>query len=188
VIRDEIKRLNQIIEEVLSVSRSRKLEFTRHDLRELLEQTVMLMGEEVESRGIELKTRWDGSPLMVSMDPEKMKQAFLNIIKNAMESISNEGSITLSARAMSNDQVTIRISDTGAGLSSEEITHIFELDYTTKDKGLGLGLPLAHEIIRGHGGKIRVSSQPGAGTIFEILLPVDNLYSQPSPTEIVMLF
>jgi signal transduction histidine kinase len=109
------------------------------------------------------------------MDLEKMKQALLNIIKNAIESISKEGSITLSARLIGKGEVSIRISDTGTGLSPEEIKHVFELDYTTKDKGLGLGLPLAYEIIQGHGGAIRVISQLGLGTTFEILLPLNNV-------------
>ncbi|HUT71296.1 MAG TPA: ATP-binding protein [Desulfatiglandales bacterium] len=174
VIRGEIKRLNEIIEQVLSVSKSSNLEFTRHNATELLDQLAVLMGEEAESKGIQLKTHWDDSPLLVSMDLEKMKQALLNIMKNAIESISKEGSITLSARPIGNEKMSIRISDTGAGLSSEEIKHVFELDYTTKDKGLGLGLPLAHEIIQGHGGEIRVTSQPGLGTTFEILLPLHN--------------
>lgn len=175
VIRDEIKRLNQIIEEVLSVSKSRNLEFTRHNVTELLDQLAVLMGEEAESKGITLKTQWEDTPLIVSMDLEKMKQALLNIIKNAIESISKEGSITLSARLIGKGEVSIGISDTGTGLSPEEIKHVFELDYTTKDKGLGLGLPLAYEIIQGHGGAIRVTSQPGLGTTFEILLPLNNV-------------
>jgi signal transduction histidine kinase len=175
VIRDEIKRLNQIIEEVLSVSKSRNLEFTRHNVTELLDQLAVLMGEEAESKGITLETQWEDTPLIVSMDLEKMKQALLNIIKNAIESISKEGSITLSARLIGKGEVSIRISDTGTGLSPEEIKHVFELDYTTKDKGLGLGLPLAYEIIQGHGGAIRVTSQPGLGTTFEILLPLNNV-------------
>lgn len=174
MIRDEIDRLNQIIEEVLGVSRSRKLEFTRRNLTELLEQLVLLMGEEAESRGITFKTQVDGPPLIVSMDSEKMKQALLNIVKNAMESIPGQGSITIYAQPMGKEWINLSISDTGAGLSPEEISHVFELDYSTKDKGLGLGLPLAHEITRGHGGEIRVSSEPGASTVFEILLPVDN--------------
>jgi signal transduction histidine kinase len=173
VIRDEIKRLNHIIEEFMSVSRSRELEFTRHDLTELLDQIVLLMKEEVESRGITFETRWDDSPLMVSMDRERVKQALLNIINNAVESISNEGTISLSAKATDRERVRISISDTGAGVSSEEIKHIFELDYTTKDKGLGLGLPLSHEIVRGHGGEIHVTSQQGSGTRFEIQLPLE---------------
>lgn len=170
VIRDEIRRLNNIIEEFLSISRSRKLEFNRHDLSELLEQIVLVVRDEAESKGIKIKTQWQESPLMVSMDLDKMKQALFNIINNALESISDEGSVTVSVERESKDSVSVKVSDTGSGLNSDEIEHIFDLDYTTKDKGLGLGLALAHEIIQGHGGEIRVTSQPGEGTVFEILL------------------
>jgi len=170
VIRDEIRRLNNIIEEFLSISRSRRLEFNRHDLAELLEQIVLVVRDEAESKGIKIKTRWQDSPLMVYMDLDKMKQALFNIINNAMESISDEGSVTVSVEREGKDSVSVKVSDTGSGLGPDEIEHIFDLDYTTKDKGLGLGLALAHEIIEGHGGEIRVTSQPGEGTKFEILL------------------
>jgi signal transduction histidine kinase len=173
VIRDEIRRLNNIIEEFLSISRSRRLEFNRHDLLELLEQIVLVVRNEAESKGIEIKTWWEDSPLMVSMDLDKMKQALFNIINNAMESISDEGSVTVSVEREGKDSVSVKVSDTGSGLSPDEIEHIFDLDYTTKDKGLGLGLALAHEIIEGHGGEIHVTSQPGEGTKFEILLPFE---------------
>ncbi|MBW1720136.1 MAG: hypothetical protein JRJ43_11380 [Deltaproteobacteria bacterium] len=171
VIRDEIRRLNNIIEEFLSISRSRRLEFNRHDLAELLEQIVLVVRDEAESKGIKIKTQWQESPLMVSMDLDKMKQALFNIINNALESISDEGSVTVSVERKSKDSVSIKVSDMGSGLSPDELEHIFDLDYTTKDKGLGLGLALAHEIIQGHGGEIHVTSQPGEGTKFEILLP-----------------
>jgi signal transduction histidine kinase len=107
------------------------------------------------------------------MDMDKLQQAFLNFVKNAMESISGEGSITLSIRKPKKGWVTIRIADTGCGMTTEEVDRIFNPEYTTKEKGLGLGLPLAHEIIRGHGGEIRVLSRKGEGTTFEILLPVE---------------
>jgi len=174
VIRDEIRRLNEIVEEFLNVSRGRKLEFKRHNVTDLLEQIVLLMGEEVESKSIKLQTRWGDAPLMVSMDLDKMKQALINIMNNAMESISEEGFIMLTVEPRDQEWVSVKVSDTGTGLSSEEIRHMFDLDYTTKDKGLGLGLPLAHEIIRGHGGEIHVISRPGEGTTFEILLPLAN--------------
>ena len=173
VIRDEIRRLNNIIEEFLSISRSRRLEFKRHDLAELLEQIVLVVRDEAESRRIEIKTWWQDTPLMVFMDLDKMKQALFNIINNAMESISGEGSVTVSAGREGKDSVIVKVSDTGSGLGSDEIEHIFDLDYTTKDKGLGLGLALAYEIIQGHGGEIRVASHPGEGTVFEIVLPFE---------------
>ena len=171
VIRGEIRRLNQIIEEVLSLSRSRTLQFTPQRVTVLLDQLALLMGEEAQSKGINIKTLYDDPSLTVSMDSERMQQALINIIKNAMESIQGEGTVTLTARRSGKEGIRIGISDTGVGLSADELKRIFELDYTTKDKGLGLGLPLAHEIIKGHGGEIRVTSRVREGTTFDILLP-----------------
>ena len=173
VMRDEIRRLNQIIEEFLTFSKSRKLEFRRHDLIELIKQIVLLISGEAESKGVKVLTRLGDSPFMISMDLDKLKQALINVVKNAMESISDEGLVTVSVEPEGKRWVSVRVSDTGSGLNPDEIEHIFDLDYTTKEKGLGLGLPLAHEIIRGHGGEIQVQSQKGSGTTFEILLPMN---------------
>jgi signal transduction histidine kinase len=107
------------------------------------------------------------------MDMDKLQQAFLNFIKNAMESISGDGTVILSVRRTENRRVSVRITDTGCGMTTEEVERIFNPEYTTKEKGLGLGLPLSHEIIRGHGGEIRVLSRKGEGTTFEILLPAE---------------
>jgi signal transduction histidine kinase len=173
VIRDEIRRLNRIIEDFISFAKTRKMEFSHHNIMDLLQEIVLLTEEELESEGITIKILRNDSPLMISMDFDKLKQAIFNIFRNAMESISNEGSIDLSAEPKGKDWISIKISDTGSGLTPEEIEKIFNPDYTTKDKGLGLGLTLAHEIIKGHGGDIQVRSQPGQGTTFEILLPKD---------------
>jgi signal transduction histidine kinase len=173
VIRDEIRRLNRIIEDFISFAKTRKMEFSHHDIMDLLQEIVLLTEEELESEGVMIKILRNDSPLMISMDFDKLKQAIFNILRNAMESISNGGSIDLSAEPKGKDWISIKISDTGSGLTPEEIEKIFNPDYTTKDKGLGLGLTLAHEIIKGHGGDIQVRSQPGQGTTFEILLPKD---------------
>jgi signal transduction histidine kinase len=171
VIRDEIRRLNKIIEDFLTFSKSRKLEFQRHDLIELVRQIVLLISDEAESKGVKIITDLGDSALMVSMDFDRLKQALFNIIKNAMESISDEGLVTVSVETGGKRWVNVRVSDTGNGLNPDETERIFDPDYTTKEKGLGLGLPLAHEIIRGHGGEIQVRSRKGSGSTFEILLP-----------------
>jgi signal transduction histidine kinase len=173
VIRGEIRRLNRIIEDFISFAKTRKMEFSHHDIMDLLQELVLLTEEELESEGVMIKILRNDSPLMISMDFDKLKQAIFNILRNAMESISNGGSIELSAEPKGKNWISIKISDTGSGLTPEEIEKIFNPDYTTKDKGLGLGLTLAHEIIKGHGGDIQVRSQPGQGTTFEILLPKD---------------
>ena len=173
IIRDEIRRLNHIIEEFIAFSRMRKLELKNNDIINLLRQIVLLAEGEANSRGITIETDWLESPLMILIDFDKIKQAIFNIVKNAMESISGKGSITLSVEQEGKEWAKVKISDTGGGLSREEMEQIFNPDYTTKEKGLGLGLALAHEIIQGHSGEIKVMSEPGTGTTFEILLPMN---------------
>ena len=175
VIRDEIRRLNAIIEEFLSFSKSRRLEFSDFSVTEVLQKIVSLISEEVKSRGITLETKWRLSPAVIPMDINKLQQAFLNFIKNAMESITDQGIITIAVDKESKNYILVSISDTGCGMTSEEIDKIFSPEYTTKEKGLGLGIPLAMEIIRGHGGDVRVISRHGEGTTFEIILPLEKI-------------
>ncbi|MBW2064986.1 MAG: hypothetical protein JRJ03_08635 [Deltaproteobacteria bacterium] len=173
VIRDETRRLNEIIEEFLSFSRSRKLAFRRHDLTSLIREVVLLFEEEARSRGVTIDIDASSTPVFVNMDPHKLKQTLINLVKNAIESLSGGGTISIQLAQRGSGRVCVTIADTGPGLGPEELRRIFELDYTTKEKGLGLGLPLAREIIRGHGGELRVESTPGHGTTFEILLPLE---------------
>lgn len=173
VIRDEIRRLNGIIEEFLTFSKSRRLELRESPIQELLQKIVLLISAEASAQGIAIATDWETDPVIVPMDMDKLQQAFLNFVKNAMESISGQGTVTLSVRRPQKGWVSIRVTDTGCGMTTEEVERIFNPEYTTKEKGLGLGLTLSHEIIRGHGGEIRVLSQKGTGTTFEILLPTE---------------
>jgi len=171
VIRDEIKRLNGIIEEFLTFSKSRRLELSNFSVTEVLQKIVSLIREEASTRGITIETKWRETPALISMDINKLQQAFLNIIKNAMESITTEGKIFITVDKEGKNYIVVSISDTGCGMTTEEIERIFNPEYTTKEKGLGLGIPLACEIIRGHGGDIRVISRKDKGTTFEVVLP-----------------
>ncbi len=174
VIRDEIRRLNGIIEEFLSFSKSRKLELNMFPVTEVLQKIVNVLKEEASARGINLHTEWGAEPIIIPMDMDKLQQALLNIVKNAMESINGPGSITMRVTPQEKERIAIAISDTGCGMSTAEMERIFNPEYTTKEKGLGLGLALAHEIIKGHGGEIHVFSAPGQGTTFEIILPSEH--------------
>jgi len=175
VIKDEIKRLNGIIEEFLSFSKSRRLALSYFSLTEVLQKIVNLIREEASARGITIETKWRLSQVIIPMDISKLQQAFLNLIKNAMESIPAEGNIIITVDREGKNYIVVSISDTGCGMTAEEIERIFSPEYTTKEKGLGLGVPLASEIIRGHGGDIRVISRKGEGTTFEVVLPREKI-------------
>ncbi len=175
VIRDEIKRLNGIIEEFLSFSKSRRLQLSDFSIVEVLQKIVSLIREEASTRGITIETNWRLEKSIIPMDVNKLQQSFLNLIKNALESMPAEGTITITVDKEGKNYIVVSISDTGCGMTAEEIEKIFSPEYTTKEKGVGLGVPLASEIIRGHGGEIRVISRKGEGTTFEVVLPRERL-------------
>jgi len=111
------------------------------------------------------------------MDAEKLMQALLNLVKNGIQAIENEGTVRIEARILKN-RIQVSISDTGAGISSDQIEKIFNYYYTTKEKGVGLGLPIAHRIIEAHGGQLTVESKVGSGTKVTVALPVTPTGSQ----------
>ena len=169
-VREEVRRIDTIIEEFLSLSRSDKLDLRRHSLKELVEKIVFLVREEVHAREIHVGQQSGQGSFSVLMDAGKMQQALLNIVRNAADSISNQGSIMISLEHSGKNLISIKVRDTGAGIPTGEEQKIFEPYYTTKARGTGLGLTIAREIILAHGGEIRVRSNPEQGTTFEILL------------------
>lgn len=171
VVREEIRRLNRIIEEFVSPARIRRTEFRSERLVDLLDRVARLAREESGSRDIRIECHFEEPDLVVYMDAARMHQAVFNLIKNALESIPGSGAVTLTAHSHGSRQVVIMIRDTGAGIPPEALKRILDFEYTTKEKGLGLGLPIANEIIRAHGGELKIESVPGQGTTIEIILP-----------------
>ncbi len=174
VIRSEIRRLNAIVEDFLGLSKARHLKLARVDLTDVVKQVALLMGEEARSKGVEIRTQGTEAHLMTWLDESRIKQALINMVKNAMDAIKGVGSVTIEVGRRDKSTAVVSISDTGAGVALKDMDRIFNLDFTTKEQGLGLGLALAHEIIQAHEGEIRVESDPGVGTRFMILLPVTN--------------
>lgn len=171
-VRDEIRRINNIVEDFLSLSRSERLELRRGSLVELLEKILFLASEEVRSRDIRIEKDWADGSFLILMDVDKMEQALLNIVRNAADSISGPGAINISLEVSQNGFASIKVRDTGVGVPEGEEERIFDAYYTTKEKGTGLGLAIAQEIIAAHGGEIRVRSRKEMGSTFEVLLPL----------------
>lgn len=170
IVRDEIRRLNGIVEDFLSLSRTNRMDFREQPIDGLLERIIFLVREEAQAKGVRIEKQWTSPGPTVRMDAGKMEQAILNLVRNAVESISGEGVVFISCRAPSRNVTSISIEDNGTGIPAGKEKEIFDPSYTTKENGVGLGLAIANEIIAAHGGEIRVTGKQGKGTTFEVLL------------------
>jgi signal transduction histidine kinase len=121
------------------------------------------------ARRIRIEQQVPATLPLVNADGERLKQALLNLCKNAVEAMPQGGTLTLRAQA-SKDEIVLEIVDTGTGIPAE--IDIFEAFITTKPKGSGLGLPIVHQIIAAHKGTISYTSDPGKGTVFRLTLPL----------------
>jgi len=171
VIRGEIRRLNQIVEQFVLFSKPYRLDLAPSSPVEILENMSVLFAEEARAQSIEIRKEIDPRLPPLMMDKGRITQALINIVTNGIHSMEGGGNLTVKAEMDGRDWVKIMVSDTGRGISEEEIEKAFDYSYTTKEKGLGLGLPIAHKIIDEHGGRITIESRVGEGTTVSLFLP-----------------
>jgi signal transduction histidine kinase len=165
----EVENLRQIAQEFMEISRDTTLHKEPLDLAEVLEDTLRPYRKLLSER-IRFRVVYSGRDFRARGDAAKLKTALRNILANAVEAISHKGEVSLSVdRKGLNYRIVIR--DTGSGMTRETAERIFDLYFSTKDSGTGLGLPIAKKIIEEHGGTIQVSSEPGVGTTVTIELP-----------------
>ncbi len=169
----EIDRINNILEDYLSYSRPMPLKFEKFDLSKMIKDIESLYGEPTKLKGINLNINVSNK-ITINGDKQYLKQAIANLIKNAIEASTKNDKITLFA-AETAKNVIINISDTGCGISKDNLTKIFDLFYSTKDMGTGLGLAITHKIINDHLGMLEVESELEQGTTFTITLPKENV-------------
>ncbi|MCX8116796.1 MAG: ATP-binding protein [Desulfobacterota bacterium] len=167
----ETRRVNEIVEQFLGLARPFDLKLKEGSLEALLRHLVRLFQEEASNRGITLLLSQGDSLPIVRMDEEKLTQALINIMKNGMEAMENGGILRIEARP-SKDRVEISFTDSGPGIPEDQMEKIFNYYYTTKERGVGLGLPIAHRIIEAHGGQLSVESKVGEGTKVTVILPL----------------
>jgi signal transduction histidine kinase len=173
VLRGEVKRLNEIIEQFLFFARPARLDLQPVSIVDILKGLLMLSQETAEQQKISLVKKIDSDLPLLELDRQRIHEALWNLVTNALQSMPGGGRLELGAWAnKEKTQVIIQIQDTGEGIPGENLSKIFDYYFSTKEKGMGLGLPLAHKIIREHGGTIAVESTVGKGTLFRITLPV----------------
>ncbi len=171
VARDEVSRLDLIISKFLRALRPSAPELVSCSMLEVLQDAIKIMKSDIGEHRIEVSVLHDNNLPAVMVDPQQMKQVFFNIVKNAMQAMNDGGRLEIMLSADDRD-MTLSFKDTGSGISEEDFSRLFEPFHTGKATGNGLGLTIVQRIVQDHGGRLDVSSKPGAGTCFRIVLPI----------------
>jgi len=168
----EVDRLNRVVGQLHEFARPITISKKPMNIRMLLENSLKMIERQTLEANIKIQTRFDADIGDVLVDPDRIKQVFLNLYLNAIESMKNGGSLNVQLlKNEEKDGIEIRVRDTGTGINPEDLTHIFDPYFTTKASGTGLGLAIVHNIIEAHEGEIKVDSVLGQGITITILLP-----------------
>ena len=176
ILADEMHRLDRVVQTLADFSRPMELELREHDLRRVVEQTIDLAGAEFREHGVMIEKELPAGPIMVRVDAELLRQALLNLLLNAMQAMPNGGVVRMAVRR---DQriAVVEIADNGVGIPAHLLPRIFDLYFTTKPRGSGIGLAMTYRIVKLHGGTMDVRSEadqnsPNRGTTFTLRIPV----------------
>jgi len=166
----EVDRLNRVVEDFLRFARPAPVERGRFDVNEALREVLTLVRQPAMKSGVRTELAAGELPPLPG-DREQLKQAFLNLVLNALQAMPGGGVLTIGTELV-DAQLRIRIADTGQGIPAENLERIFNPFFTTRQEGTGLGLAITHRIIQGHGGRIEAQSRLGEGTTFTVIIPV----------------
>lgn len=166
----EVRRLDGIVQNFLHAIRPVPLDLKPLDLCHTLVSTIKFLRREIEERGIQVEAAMPDSLPTIMGDDDQLHQAFFNILRNSVQAMTEGGEIRIEC-GVRDDFVDVRFSDTGQGMTTEQITRIMEPYYTTKSDGTGLGMLIVERVVRGHGGELGIESTPGSGTTVTVSLP-----------------
>jgi signal transduction histidine kinase len=171
VIDRELHRLDRVIQILVDFTRPRDLHLEEVDLRRLLDEVALLAGPGAELHGVAITRDFPSEPLNVRVDVDFMKQAILNVVLNGVQAMPRGGTLSLVAHGEDHAGIVTEIRDEGSGIPAEIQEKIFELYFTTKQDGSGIGLAQTYQIMQWHYGSVDFQSLPGQGTTFRLRLP-----------------
>jgi signal transduction histidine kinase len=167
----EIKRLESLVNNFLAYARPARPRFEPHDLNAVVESVARFLEADFRQGEVELRTSTEPLLPPVEIDETQFKQALMNLLVNAGQVLTGGGVVTVRTRAGGAGEVVLEVEDNGPGIAPEIRERIFEVFYSSRGGGTGLGLPIARQIVERHGGTIEMESEPGEGTTFRIRLP-----------------
>ena len=172
IIADEALRCRKIVSSLLDFARQSKPVKKRHNLNDVVSESVVLTRKQAAFNDVMLEQSLAEDLPATNMDKDQLEQAVINLILNAIEATESGGNVAIRTRFIhETDTIELEVSDTGRGISEENMARIFDPFFTTGESGTGLGLAITHGIIEQHGGTIHVESKLGQGTSFTVGLP-----------------
>jgi signal transduction histidine kinase len=171
IISSEIRRLDEVVAGFLKFARPEELKLRPIRLANVLHDTIMTIAPEAQRRQIVIKEECPPALPDINADQGMLMQAVLNLAINALQAMGNGGTLRMGCRVTSRRRVELFVEDTGVGIEPEHLPRIFDLYFTTKEKGSGIGLSMVFRIVQLHDGEVEVQSTPGRGTKFRLLFP-----------------
>jgi signal transduction histidine kinase len=170
VARAEIARLDSIVSQFLRAIRPSRPQLRPENVNTIIEEAVRFFAPEIKDRDVVVEQELRSDLPMLQLDRDQMTQAFYNVIKNSLEAMKRRGIMRIRSD-MDDTHVLVRFTDTGGGISAENLSHVFEPYFTTKSGGSGLGLLIVRRIVREHGGELSIESTQGKGLTLTIRMP-----------------
>ena len=170
VARAEINRLDSIISQFLRAIRPTRPQLRPENINTIVEEAVRFFALEIKDRDVVVEQELRSDLPLLELDRDQMKQAFYNVIKNSFEAMKSRGILRIRTD-LDESHVIVRFTDTGGGISAENLSRVFEPYFTTKTSGTGLGLLIVRRIVREHGGELSIESSEGKGLTLTIRLP-----------------
>ncbi len=180
IIDSEIRRLDRVVQTLVDFTRPRDLHLEEIDLRRLMEDVAQLAAPDAEQHGVIIERHMPEQRLAIKVDVDLMKQAFLNVVINGVQSMPQGGLLNISARR-ENNAVVAEVRDQGGGIPQDLHDKIFELYFTTKKDGSGIGLAQTYQVLQWHYGSVDFESAEGAGTIFRFHIPAAGTLTENGP-------
>lgn len=178
-LRQEVRRIEKVLNDLLTYARPKAPQFGMADLKDTVAHTLQFARQQIGNKNVEFSIQIPSPLPRFRMDPEQLHQVLLNLVLNGIQALEQEGKITIQARVLGGsgapnrpNYIEISVSDTGSGISREQLEKIFRPFYTTKRGGTGLGLSLCRRIISQHGGTLTAESEINKGSRFIIRLPM----------------
>ncbi|MBN2703964.1 MAG: PAS domain-containing protein [Pontiellaceae bacterium] len=171
LVQQEVRRIDSIVNRLLNFARPGKAALKPTKLHDVIDNSIRLVEQQLNNKSIHLNRQLKATSDLVMADAEQINQALINLFMNAIEAMSPNGTLTI-VTAQQENMLCIDISDTGCGISEEQQKYVFDPFFSTKERGVGLGLSVSHGIVNEHLGRISIESRKGEGTTFHLELPL----------------